>query len=88
MNPAVVGSALAIAGSLVSLYGACVNNLYHEHRKAMKIWAVSNLLLLLWAIGYTAGWWDGAIAGVALIVLYLVYSITNFWGLWKNAGRS
>ena len=82
-----IGSALAVIGSVISLYGACMNNLYHRHKTAMVVWAFSNILLLIWAVGYTLQWWDGAIAGMALVMLYGIYSITNFYGLYY-AGRS
>jgi len=59
--------------------------MYFDHDTAMKVWAVSNLLLLVWAIGLSVGEWDGGISGVALVGMYSLYSTTNLYGLWKKA---
>lgn len=79
-----IGPALAIAGSAVSIAGACVNNLWHRHRLAMQFWMVSNVLLLAWAAGYYMSLWDGGISILGLIAMYAVFTVTNLYGLWKK----
>ena len=83
MNPILIGTLLAVAGSAVSIAGACINNLWHRHRLAMQLWMLSNLLLLAWAVGYDFGWWDGGLSGKALVAMYAVFSVTNLYGLWR-----
>ena len=76
-----IGPVLAISGSLLSIIGALMNNLYLDHIGAMKVWIFSNLLLLAWAYGYDREYWDGGLSGKALVVMYLVFTISNFYGL-------
>ena len=49
----------------------------------MQVWCVSNVLLLIWAIGFTTGYFTDGIAGVALVGMYGFYTVTNIWGLLK-----
>ena len=84
MEVAAIGAILAVSGSIVSVIGTCYNNLWHRHITAMKIWAVSNALLLIWAMGLSCDWWDGGISGVSLVLMYAIFSITNAYGLFKQ----
>lgn len=76
-----IGMSLAILGSIISTYGALRNNLLHDYRGAMQLWMVSNVLLLAWAVGLTVGLWDGGVSGAALVVMYLIFAVSNFWGM-------
>ena len=78
---ALAGSVLAVSGSIISVAGALVNNLQHNHRGAMQLWMFSNLILLAWSMGYLAGLWNGGLSVGALMVMYLVFAVSNFWGL-------
>jgi hypothetical protein len=78
-----IGSILAILGAAISLYGAYINNIHQQHYRAMQTWAVSNVILLLWAVGFLFVWWADGLAGMALVGLYGFYAITNFYGLVK-----
>ncbi len=78
---ALAGSVLAVSGSIISVAGALVNNLKHNHRGAMQLWMFSNVMLLVWSAGYLAGLWDGGLSVGALMVMYLVFAVSNFWGL-------
>lgn len=78
-----VGAFLAITGSFLSIGGTLLNNLWHLHRKAMFLWMISNPMLLLWAVGYLAGWWDGGISVSFLAVMYGIFTLTNWYGLKK-----
>lgn len=82
MDPlALVGSVLAVSGSIISVAGALVNNLQHNHRGAMQLWMFSNVMLLVWSAGYLSGIWNGGLSVGALMVMYLVFAVSNFWGL-------
>ena len=80
-----IGTILAITGSILSVLGALINNLRHDHRRAMEIWTYSNILLLVWAAGLSIGAWNGGLSGAALCVMYAVFMISNAWGLKKYA---
>lgn len=79
----VVGICLATGGSILSIIGTLINNLRHNHVGAMKIWGFSNPMLATWAVGYLMGWWNGSLSVGAMLVMYLVFTITNWWGLMK-----
>lgn len=76
-----IGSSLAVTGSILSIAGTLVNNLWLKHRTAMKVWAVSNPILCVWAVGVLLGIWNGGLSIVALLIMYLVFTVTNFYGL-------
>jgi hypothetical protein len=78
---ALIGSSMAISGSIISVAGALINNLKHDHRRAMRLWMVSNIMLLAWSAGFISGLWNGGVSVGALMAMYLIFSISNFWGL-------
>jgi hypothetical protein len=77
----VSGSALAILGSLIACIGVYVNNQKHDHIQAMRLWSWSNPMLCVWAVGWCAGLWDGAVPVAGLAIMYAYYSISNRMGL-------
>ena len=54
-----LGTSLAVLGSILSVHGALTNNLKHDHHDAMTIWMYSNVLLLVLCIGNLMGLWNG-----------------------------
>jgi hypothetical protein len=78
---ALIGSSMAISGSIISVAGALINNLKHDHRRAMRLWMVSNIMLLAWSAGFISGLWNGGVSVGALMAMYLIFSVSNFWGL-------
>ena len=82
-----IGIILAIGGSTVSICGAAANNLFLDHVLAMRLWRISNWVMLVWAVGYTMSWWNGGLAGVALVAMYATYAVTNEYGLRKEKGE-
>jgi hypothetical protein len=76
-----IGTTLAVVGSIISIIGTLTNNLYHKHLLAMQVWAVSNIILLVWAVGNSIGWWDGGLSGIALAIMYSVFTISGVFGL-------
>lgn len=77
----IVGSVLAVTGSILSVTGALINNLWLDHTMAMWFWMFSNPILGVWAYGNIKDWWDGGVSVEALLGMYLVFTISNFWGL-------
>lgn len=77
-----IGLLLAIVGTFLSIAGVICNNIFLAHRLAMWIWLPSNLVLFLWAVGHGKRYWDGGISMDALVIMYAVFSITNWYGLW------
>ena len=76
-----IGTDLAWLGVIISCAGVVYNNLYLDHTMAMQVWRFSNLILFVWAIGLWRKWWDGGLAGLALVGMYGFYVTTNEWGL-------
>ena len=76
-----IGSFLAISGSILSIAGTLVNNLWLLHVLAMEIWVISNPLLTIWAIGYWRKWWTDGIDAFALVMMYIAFFITGAIGL-------
>ena len=77
-----IGSCIAVDGSILSLMGALVNNLQLNHLLAMQVWALSNPLFLAYFVGNDKGYWNGQhISKRALIVTYLVFTVSNGIGL-------
>jgi hypothetical protein len=76
-----VGSILAISGSTLSIIGALINNIWLDHIGAMGIWMFSNILLLAWAWGYDKEYWNGGLSAKALVAMYLVFTVSNVYGL-------
>lgn len=73
---------LAIIGSILSLVGALVNNLWLDPLLARKIWMFSNPVFLGYFVGADLKWWNGQhISTRALIVTYSVFTVTNFISL-------
>jgi hypothetical protein len=80
-----IGIFLSIIGSVISVTGSLYNNLRHDHLAAMKIWGYgSNPILLVWAIGLSLHLWDGGVAGIPLVIMYGLFTLTNIYGLMKK----
>jgi hypothetical protein len=81
---ALIGTICAILGSILSIIGALTNNLYHDHHGAMEWWMYSNTLLLIWCVGNLGGLWDGGLSVGAISVMYLIFTVSNLYGLLKR----
>jgi hypothetical protein len=80
-----LGNTLAVGGSILSIVGALVNNLWLSHTVAMWIWAISNPLFLAYFVGVDMKWWDGQhISTRALIVTYIIFTVSNILGLFHT----
>jgi hypothetical protein len=78
-----VGELLAITGATISIYGTLVNNLRLDHIGAMKAWRISNPILAIWAFGLLVGFWTGGLGAAFLLVMYLIFYLSNRYGLKK-----
>jgi hypothetical protein len=47
----------------------------------MWFWMLSNPILFVWAYGNIKNWWNGGISVEALAAMYIIFTITNFYGL-------
>ena len=78
----IIGTALALGGTVLSIAGALVNNLELNALLARQIWMISNPIFLAYFIGVDTKLWNGQhMSTRALIVTYSVFTITNFWSL-------
>jgi hypothetical protein len=90
-----IGFSLAATGSVLSVTGALVNNIWLDHTLAMWFWMFSNPILLVWAFGVMefdiilggksiyskSHWWSDGLTIVAVAVMYAIFTISNFYGL-------
>jgi hypothetical protein len=81
------GESLAVGGSLLSIYGTLENNIAYNHTFAMQIWMFSNIILLIWAVGHVKGYWNGGLSVGSIAVMYGVFAISNFYGLFFGGLR-
>lgn len=81
-----IGIILAVTGSILSVTGALINNLALDHVLAMWFWMFSNPILFGWAYGYIRGYWADGISVEALAIMYVIFTITNFYGLFVGGG--
>jgi hypothetical protein len=78
-----IGLDLAVVGSSISVIGVIANNIFLDHILAMQIWAISNVILLAFFYGQYRNWWDAGLSSATVCVMYLIFTITNVWGLIK-----
>ena len=90
LNPAeFIGIFLATIGSIISVIGSLYNNLRRDHLTAMKIWGYgSNPILLIWSVGLCLKLWDGGLSGISLAVMYMIFSVSNIWGLLQERSNT
>ncbi len=61
----------------MALIGSLAVNLLHDQFLAREIWLLSNPLLLAWAIGAQKKWWGNGLGIGAIVMMYLIYTITG-----------
>lgn len=76
-----VGLGLSLTGCIISATGTVVNNIFLDHVFAMQIWRFSNFILVGYFFGNYKGWWEGGLSAGAMCLLYVIFCITNEWGL-------
>jgi len=86
VNPIeLLGTGLAITGSLISIIGTLQNNITLNHNGAMNTWRWSNWILWGWSTGFMLHLWVDGIAGGALWCMYGIFTVSNEYGRWKKA---
>lgn len=75
-----LGTVFIWLGSMLGMLGGIVNALFF-HICAIQIWFISNIILLIWAIGIRYKWWDAQVSIEALIIMYTVYTCCNIFSL-------
>jgi len=94
----ILGSALAVVGSILSVTGALINNIWLDHTLAMWFWMCSNPILLMWAYGIIEfnitvegkhiyskyQWWSDGLTIVAVAAMYAIFTVSNFYGLFLS----
>ncbi len=81
MNKPQIGFILSIVGSAIGIIGTLVNSLWLHHNLAILVWMISNPILLLWAIGGHKKWWDGGLSYMALVIMYLVFTVSGIYAI-------
>jgi hypothetical protein len=76
-----VGVCLSLVGCIISVIGVIANNVILDHLLAMQVWRFSNYIMVGYFFGNYKGWWEGGISAGAMCILYVIFSITNEWGL-------
>ena len=82
MNEKNIGSILSIVGSAIGIVGTLVNSIWLNHNFAILVWMISNPILLIWAIGGHNKWWDGGLSYAALVIMYLVFTVSGVYAIW------
>jgi hypothetical protein len=77
----IVGTLIAIAGASLSVIGNVINTIRFDHWNAIRLWTVSAFLNSLWWLGFILGWWNGVISAIAMLVMNVIFLITNLWGV-------
>lgn len=72
-----IGTALAIAGTLISAAGTIVNTFSMDHILALHIWFFSNPIMLAYFIGHRFEKWNGRLSLDAMIALYILFTIST-----------
>jgi hypothetical protein len=76
-----IGTACAVLGSTLACYGVWVFNVKKDPATANILWAFSNPILFVWAVGYIAQAWDGLMPITVLAGMYGYYTVASWWGL-------
>jgi hypothetical protein len=84
MNEKNIGSILSIVGSAIGIIGTLVNSIWLNHNLAILVWMISNPILLVWAIGGHKKWWDGGLSYLALVIMYVVFTVSGVYAVWAG----
>jgi hypothetical protein len=77
-----IGSILSIVGSAIGIIGTLVNSIWLNHNLAILVWMISNPILLVWAIGGHNKWWEGGLSYMALVIMYVVFTVSGVYAVW------
>jgi len=79
-----IGLVIALAASVIALYGVYQFNQICDYTRARSVWFWSNSLFVAYFIGRIAGLWDGILGDAAMMGYFAMMWISNFQGMKKN----
>ena len=79
-----LGSILSIVGSAIGIIGTLINSIWLNHNLAILVWMISNPILLLWAFGGHKKWWNGGLSYMALVIMYIVFTVSGVYAVWAG----
>lgn len=79
-----LGLIIAIAASLIALWGVYQFNQQDNSGAARKTWFWSNSLFVAYFLGRVLGLWDGLLGDLAMLAYFGAMWISNVMGMWKK----
>ena len=76
-----IGFILAIAASIVALYGVWLFNQRRDYTGARTVWMFSNVAFTAYFAGRVLLWWNGGLGDVAMLGYFAAMTASNLWGL-------
>ena len=78
------GFILAIAASIVALYGVWLFNQRRDYTGARTVWMFSNVAFTAYFAGRVLLWWNGGLGDVAMLVYFAAMTASNLWGMFHE----
>lgn len=75
-----IGFVLALAASIVALYGVYLFNQVGDTTGARAVWFWSNSIFVLYFFGRCLSWWDGVLGDAAMTI----YFALMWWSNWEG----
>jgi hypothetical protein len=75
-----IGFIIALAASIVALYGVWLFNQRKDYTGARVVWGISNPMFALYFFGRIVGFWDGGLGDVAMCTYSVLMAISNYMG--------
>jgi len=79
-----LGFLIAIAASIVALYGVWLFNQRRDYTGARCVWMFSNVAFTVYFAGRVLHWWNGGLGDVAMLVYFAAMTASNLWGMWQS----
>jgi len=74
------GFIIAIAASVIALYGVWLFNQRKDYTGARTVWMFSNIAFTIYFLGRVMLWWNGGLGDAAMAVYFGSMTISNLWG--------
>jgi hypothetical protein len=79
-----LGFLIAIAASIVALYGVWLFNQRRDYTGARCVWMFSNVAFTVYFVGRVLQLWNGSLGDVAMLVYFAAMTASNLWGMVKG----
>lgn len=76
-----IGFLIAIAASVVALYGVWLFNQRQDYTGARTVWMFSNVAFTIYFLGRVLHWWNGGLGDVAMLGYFGAMTASNLWGM-------